>query len=82
MKGASNWLTSLPIREENYVLNKREFYDAIRMRYRWPLELAPLKDILRSAILCVRGSRSLRKKQTFDAGNIEIASATTKLTTY
>jgi hypothetical protein len=24
----------------------------------------------------------LRKKETFDAGNIEIASATTKLTTY
>ena len=35
--------------------------------------------LLRSAILCVRGSRSLRKKQT---GNIEIASATTKQTTY
>ena len=41
MKGASNWLTSLPIREENYVLNKREFYDAIRMRYRWPLKFIP-----------------------------------------
>ncbi len=37
--------------------------------------------LLRSAILCVPGSRSLRKKQSFDAGNIEIASATTKLTT-
>ncbi len=41
MKGASNWLTSLPIREENYVLNKREFYDAIRMRYRWPYKFIP-----------------------------------------
>ena len=41
MKGASNWFTSLQIREENYVLNKREFYDAIRMRYRWPLMFIP-----------------------------------------
>ncbi|CAB4004196.1 Hypothetical predicted protein [Paramuricea clavata] len=41
MKGASNWLTSLPIKEENYVINKREFYDAIRMRYRGPLKFIP-----------------------------------------
>ncbi len=41
MKGASNWLASLPKREENYVLNKREFYYAIRMRYRWPLKFIP-----------------------------------------
>jgi hypothetical protein len=32
--------------------------------------------LLRSAILCVRGSRSLRKKYDVDAGNIEIDSAT------
>ena len=41
MKGASNWLTSLPLKTENYVLNKREFHDAIRMRYRWPLKYLP-----------------------------------------
>ena len=36
--------------------------------------------LLRSAILYVRGSRSLRKKYDVDAGNIEIASATSQLT--
>ena len=36
--------------------------------------------LLRSAILCVRGSRTLRKKINIDVGNIEIASATSKLT--
>ena len=41
MKGASNWLTSLPLKMENYALNKREFRDAIRMRYRWPLRYLP-----------------------------------------
>ena len=39
MRGASNWLTSLPLKSENYFLNKRG--DAIRMRYRWPLKCIP-----------------------------------------
>ncbi|XP_076042251.1 uncharacterized protein LOC143026133 [Oratosquilla oratoria] len=35
--GASNWLTALPIREKGFTLNKREFTDAIALRYGWPL---------------------------------------------
>ena len=27
MKGASSWLTILPLKSENFVLNRREFYD-------------------------------------------------------
>ena len=30
-KGASNWLTVIPIREMNFNLNKREFRDAIKL---------------------------------------------------
>ena len=30
---ASSWLTTLPLREENFILNKQEFFDAIFMRY-------------------------------------------------
>jgi hypothetical protein len=41
MKGASSWLTSLPIKAENYHLNKREFYDAIALRYRWRMKFLP-----------------------------------------
>ena len=41
MKGASSWLTSLPLKAENFVLNKREFYDALRLRYRWHLRFMP-----------------------------------------
>ena len=32
-KGASNWLTSLPLKQENFFLSKREFFDAIATRY-------------------------------------------------
>ena len=61
MKGASNWLTSLPIREENYVLNKREIYDAIRMRYRWPFKFIPTtcacekRFLVNHALSCLKG---------------------------
>ena len=41
MKGASNWLTALPIEMENFILNKREFADAIALRYRWQLKRLP-----------------------------------------
>ena len=41
MKGASAWLTSLPLKREGYVLNKREFFDAVALRYRWVLKRLP-----------------------------------------
>ena len=34
MKGASSWLTILPLKSENFDLNKREFYDVLNLRYR------------------------------------------------
>ncbi|XP_066925277.1 uncharacterized protein [Clytia hemisphaerica] len=40
-KGASNWLTALPLQNENFTLTKREFYDAIAIRYRWQLKHLP-----------------------------------------
>ena len=43
MKGASAWLTALPLKEEGYVLNKRELYDALYLRYRWDLKRLPTK---------------------------------------
>ena len=32
-KGASSWLTALPLKEYGYILNRQEFTDAIAMRY-------------------------------------------------
>ena len=37
-KGASSWLTCLPLKSEDYNLNKLEFKDSIKLRYGWQLE--------------------------------------------
>jgi len=34
-KGASSWLSALPVRKHGYALHKREFIDAICLRYGW-----------------------------------------------
>ena len=35
-KGASSWLTALPIKEFGFALHKRAFHDALALRYNWP----------------------------------------------
>ena len=40
-KGASSWLAVLPLRNLGYSLNKREFQDAIRLRYGWNIPDMP-----------------------------------------
>ena len=42
MKGGSSWLTTLPLQDEEYTLNKREFFDAIALRYRWQIKRLPI----------------------------------------
>jgi len=37
-KGASSWLSTLPIKAIGYVLNKQEFTDAVCMRYGWKVK--------------------------------------------
>ena len=34
-KGASSWLTVIPIKDMDFNLNRREFRDGIRLRYDW-----------------------------------------------
>ena len=42
MKGGSSWLTTLPLKSEtDFSLNKREFYDALSLRYRWTPKYLP-----------------------------------------
>ena len=41
MRGASSWLTTLPLKSENFDLNKREFYDAPSLRYHWTPKYLP-----------------------------------------
>ena len=40
-KGASKWLTVIMIKEMNFNLNKREFRDAIKLRYDWDITDTP-----------------------------------------
>ena len=32
-KGASSWLTVIPLKDMDFDLNRREFRDAVRLRY-------------------------------------------------
>ena len=41
-RGASNWLTVLPLESDGFALNKQEFTDDIRLRYGWSLDRVPM----------------------------------------
>ena len=40
-KGVSNWLNAYPLKEYGFNLNKQQFWDAISIRYGWPLSNLP-----------------------------------------
>ena len=41
-KGSLNWLTVIPVKELDYNLNKKEFRDAIKLRYDWEITDTPM----------------------------------------
>ena len=59
--GASNWLTTLPLEEKGFYLNKREFFDSVNLRYHWPIPRLPSmcacgsKFDLAHALSCKKG---------------------------
>ena len=60
-KGASSWLTVLPIRDMNFDLNKSEFRDAVKLRYDWEVPDMPSVCVcgyhfnVDHAMICKRG---------------------------
>ena len=40
-KGASVWLTVLPLQELGFTLNKRQFREVFKLRYDWPIDDLP-----------------------------------------
>ena len=36
VRGASNWLTTLPLNEHGFALHKSAFQDALALKYGWP----------------------------------------------
>ena len=61
-KGASNWLTVIRLKDMDFDLNKREFCDAVMLRYDWPIPDNPSVCVCGSmftvehAMICQRGS--------------------------
>ena len=41
VKGASAWLSALPLSENGFTLHKSVFHDAVALRYGWPLSRTP-----------------------------------------
>ena len=66
-KGASNWLTVIPLKDMDSDLNKREFRDAVRLRYDWPIPDNPSVCVCGSmftvdhAMICHRGGLIIQR---------------------
>ena len=60
-KGSSVWLTALPLKEQGFNLNKKEFRDAVKLRYDWPIDDIPSICVcgdtftVDHAMICKRG---------------------------
>ena len=50
-RGASNWLTSLPIQEFGFCLHKRAFADALALRYGWQPSSTPIHCVCGSSFI-------------------------------
>ena len=44
-KGSSSWLTALPLKDHGFWLSKRDFRDAMALRYGWQLEMIPMSCV-------------------------------------
>ena len=72
-KGASSWLTALPIQEFGFCLHKQAIRDALCVRYGWQLEILPLHcacseaPSLNHALSCSKGAMpSIRHNRVRD----------------
>ena len=72
-KGASSWLTALPLEEFHYTLSKQEFTDAVLMRYKHPIRDRPQicacskANTIDHALSCAMGGyRDMRHNQIRD----------------
>ena len=48
-KGASAWLTTLPLKAHGFWLSKRDFGDGLALRYNWTLEDVPVRCVCGAA---------------------------------
>ena len=66
-KGASSWLTAIPLKDMNFDLSKREFRDVLRLRYDWPIPDSPSVCVcgccftVDHAMICQRGALIIQR---------------------
>ena len=66
-KGASSWLSAILLKEMNFTLNKREFRDAIKLRYGWEFNDIPTVCVCGDlfdadhAMICMRGDYIIQR---------------------
>ena len=66
-KGASSWLTVIPVKEMDLNLNKREFKDAVHLRYDWQISDLPNVYVFGEpfnvdhAMICRQGGFTIRR---------------------
>ena len=66
-KGASSRLSVIPLKEMNFTLNKREFRDAIKLRYGWEFNDIPTVCVCGDlfdadhALICMRGGYIIQR---------------------
>ena len=57
---ATNWLTSLPLSDNDYHLTKREFWDSVKLRYSWPLTNLPSRCVCGEQFSVEHGLKCLK----------------------
>ena len=83
-KGASIWMSTLPLKDEGYCLNKQEFWDLVKLRYGWPLSRLPTQCICRAqydmqhSLSCKRIGFITFKRNHIRNLNAELLSQVTK----
>ena len=75
---ASLWLSSLPLKEEGYVLDKQTFWDSVRVRYGWQMTRVP-DDCVCGSKFSVEHALSCKKGGFVTLRHNEIRDVTTKL---
>ena len=66
-KGASSWLTAIPLKDMNFDLSKWEFRDALRLRYDWPIPDSPSVCVcgcsfnMHHAMICQQGGLVIQR---------------------
>ena len=70
-EGASNWLTVIPIKDLNFSLYKREFWDAINLRHDWEITDTPKVSVcgdqfnVDHAMVCRQGGFIIQRHNEF-----------------